>query len=329
MSIVTLSNGKTFQAEVGASILEAAERASLAIEHSCRTGRCGSCKAQVTAGQSRPLRPEVSLREDEIAGGMILTCAREATSDLSLDIEDLSGLAGISVKTLPCRIDGLSRPAPDVMIVTLRLPPGSGFKFRAGQYIDVVGHGGVSRSYSVASDSAAPEKLEIQIRQVPGGLMSDYWFGSAKPNDLLRLRGPLGTFFLRNVAGLDLVFLATGTGIAPVKSMLAELATYGPERAPRSVALFWGGRLEADLYWSPGRALPGLNHTPVLSRAGGEWVGERGHVQDALMRTAPDIERAVVYACGSDAMIQSARVVLQTAGLPKGRFFSDAFVSSS
>ena len=311
------------------SILDAASAAGLVLEHSCRTGRCGSCKAQLLSGSTGPLRDETSLTADEIADRWILTCTREVESDVALDIEDLAALAGISPKTLPCRINTIERVASDVVRVELRLPPNAGFAFLAGQYVDVTGPGGIKRSYSIASDMRAADRLELHIRHVPGGAMSDYWFKSAKVNDLLRFRGPLGTFFLRELAGLHLIFLATGTGYAPVHAMLKQLDALEPSARPASTRLLWGGRVPQDIYAEPSDCAVDVKFTPVLSRADAAWTGARGYVQDMLLAERPDLANAVVYACGSDAMIHAARAALTAVALSPRRFYSDAFVSSN
>ena len=162
--------------------------------------------------------------------------------------------------------------------------------------------------------------------------MSAWWFGQAKANDLVRLRGPLGTCFLRETAGLDLVFLATGTGLAPIRSMLGQLAALtDPMQWPRSVSLYWGHRVAADLYVDPLAGLGDLDvaYVPVRSRPDASWTGARGHVQDVLLGLRPDLGNTAVYACGSDAMIHGARDALLRAGLPERRFHSDAFVCSA
>lgn len=327
-TIVTLANQRQFSAPRGQSLLDAALQQGIVLEHGCRTGRCGGCKARVLSGQTAALREEVSLPAQERDQGWILTCAREAASDVALDIEDLGALAGIEVKTMPCRIDRLHPLAADVMQVELRLPPNAAFRFLAGQYVDVSGPGGLRRSYSIASDSAEPGRLTLHVRAVPGGAMSRYWFEQARANDLLRLRGPLGSFFVRECAGQDLAFLATGTGIAPVLSMLSGLGRLEGAQRPHSVALYWGGRTAQDLYLDIAALAPQVRFVPVLSRESG-WDGARGHVQDAFLAGAPDLARSAVYACGSAAMTATARNRLLAAGLAPGRFHADAFVSSS
>lgn len=327
VSLVRTSSGSCFGAAVGETLLDAALRADVTLAYSCRTGRCGTCKGRLRGGSTAALHEELGLTASEREAGWVLTCVRTALSEVELDIEDLGNVKLAAPRTLPCRIQALDRLADDVLKVVLRLPPGSAFAYRPGQYIDVIGHGGLRRSYSIANAPAAHQQLQLHIRRVDGGAMSDYWFGDAKPNDLLRLHGPMGTFFLRDVAGADVVFLATGTGIAPVKAMLegldAQLA------APRSVTVYWGGRVPADLYWDTREAGSAHRFVPVLSRAGVSWDGARGHVQNLLLAEARDWSSTFVYACGSDAMIHDARRQLVAAGLGEGRFFSDAFVCSA
>jgi len=329
MSLVQTSSGKSFGAEQGETLLDAALRAKVTLAYSCRTGRCGTCKGRVRAGSTVALHDELGLSHSERAAGWILTCARSATSNVDLEIEDLGDVQLFPAKTVPCRIQALERLSVDVVKATLRLPPTTDFSFRPGQYIDVIGHGGLRRSYSIANAPAPEKHIELHIRQVPGGAMSAYWFEQAKVNDLLRLHGPLGTFFLRDVEGMDLIFLATGTGITPVKSMLESLAQRGTLPEPRSVSIFWGGRMLHDIYWNP--AETGVSHqfVPVLSRSGSEWSGARGHVQQALLAQRSEWTRTTVYACGSEAMIHDARQQLVAAGLSERRFYSDAFVCSA
>ncbi len=325
---VVISSGRHFEADQQETILDAALRHGVVLEYSCRTGRCGTCRARIRDGVTVPVQDEVALAPDEKDGGWILTCVRRASSDIALEVEDLSGLKLQAARTLPCRIQSLSRLAPDVLRAVLRLPPGSAFVYQPGQYIDVIGPGGTKRSYSIANAPSTTGHLELHVRQFEGGAMSSYWFGKAGASDLLRLRGPMGTCFLRDTAGRDLVFLATGTGIAPVKAMLEGLAVADPQSLPRSIRLYWGGRVPQDIYWHPDEGGAKCLFFPVLSRADEHWTGARGHVQDVFLQSGPDMAQTVIYACGSDAMIRSARRELLGAGLPERRFHSDAFVAS-
>lgn len=329
MPIITLANGKQFSAGVDESILDAALRAGIVLEHSCKTGRCGACKALPEQGESVATETELALTEDERSQGWILSCVRQACTDMTLDVDDLSDFPRHDIKTLPCRIQSIERLSVDVVRVLLRLPPNQRLGFSPGQYIDVIGKDGLRRSYSLANAPREDNQLELHIRQVVQGDMSRYWFDTAQANDLLRLNGPLGTFFLRDSTGVDLLLLATGTGMAPIKALLEGMLTLPAQAQPRSVSVYWGGRVPADIYWQlPALPLP-LRFFPVLSRADADWAGLRGHVQDAVLSAGTDLSNAVVYACGSLAMIESARRQLVANGLDSRRFYSDAFVSSS
>lgn len=330
MSSITLTSGASFDCPPGTSLLDAAATSSITLPYSCKTGRCSTCKCRVVSGTSKLLQPEMGLSESEKQAGWILSCVRTAESAMTLEAETLAGVTLPAVRNLPCRVSTLERVARDVLRVRLRLPPTADFTFLPGQYVDITGPAGISRSYSLASASVQNKTLELHIRAVPGGLMSQYWFEQAQPNDLLRLKGPLGSFFLRPAADRDIVLLATGTGIAPIKAILESLPGLDASERPRSVTLLWGGRSETDLYMDlRPMLLPTVRYIPVLSRSDASWTGARGHVQDAFLAEPAPLDNIVVYACGSEAMIKSASEAFQARGLSPGRFHSDAFVCSA
>ena len=328
MYTVKLSNGKFFDCQSKQTILEAARVNAIALEYSCRTGRCGACKAKVLTGTTSPLKHEESLTDEELSTGFILTCCRTAVTDVKLDVEDLGELGKIEIRTLPCRIDNLNLLVDDVLEVTLRTPPTSRLVYLPGQYIDVIGTAGIRRSYSIANAPRDDGKLTLQIRKVPDGEMSRYWFDEAKANDLLRLEGPLGTFCLRQSQASQLLLLATGTGIAPIRAMLEHLATNQTLNNYSLINLYWGGRTEQDIYWTPNYPTLPLRFCPVLSRST-DSPGNKGYVQDVALSEEIPLESTVVYACGSQSMICSARSKLVAAGLSSKSFYSDAFVSSN
>lgn len=329
MPSVTLNTGRSFDADPAVSILDAARNAGVVLEYSCRTGRCGICKAALTRGETTLLRPEdESLSAEEAARGLILTCCRAAAGDVHLDIEPLDRLAGLEIKTMPARIVSIKRLAPDIVEVVLKTPPASPMRFLPGQYVDVLA-GGVRRSYSLANAPRADGLLELLVKRYPGGVLSEYWFERAQPNDLIRIEGPFGTFFLREEAPTNIVFLATGTGIAPVKALLEELSADPARAAQHRLSVFWGNREAESFCWDPvGLGLDvGFHH--LLSGANTSWGGKRGYVQQAAVHHGIDPDDTVIYACGSNAMIASAREAMLALGLPAKRFFSDAFVSSN
>jgi CDP-4-dehydro-6-deoxyglucose reductase len=155
-------------------------------------------------------------------------------------------------------------------------------------------------------------------------------FNELKKNDLFRFFGPSGTFFLRAGKG-QLVFLCTGSGFAPVKSMIESLLE---AKSLRNIHIFWGGRFMEDLYsdlpfmWA--REFENIQFTPVLSREKNLPGNARsGYVQNALVEQYENLSEAEVYACGSEEMIHDARKLMIKNGLNSEHFYSDAFVSSS
>ena len=329
MHTIKLTSGREFQSVPSSSLLDSALLSGVPVPYSCKVGRCGVCKCKVLAGTTQALQAEVGLSEHEKAEGWMLSCVRSACADMTLEMEDLGNIVLPKAKTMPCRISLIERLASDVVRVVLRLPPSADFGYIPGQYVDVIGANGIRRSYSLASAFVEDKTLELHIRAVPNGVMSSYWFSHAQVNDLLRLNGPMGTFFLRNLAQVDLVFLATGTGIAPVKAILESLIEIAPENQPKSIKVFWGARTREELYFDVQSIPAGQQFIPVLSRPDPHWQGAVGYVQNVFLDSKSDLANTAVYACGSDAMIQSSKAVITQAGLAPSRFFSDAFVCSA
>lgn len=323
MPKVTLSNGTSFKCASSQSILDAAKANKIAIEYSCSNGRCGVCVAPLTQGKTKLIMNNEVI-ESDLGEGNILTCCSSPVTDISLGIEDLNGIDFTPSITLPCRIHSLSLVNEDVMEVVLRIPPNSNFNFLPGQYIDLI-YGDIRRSYSIANKRREDKKLFLNIKKVKTGQMSNYLFQEARLENLLRFEGPLGTFSFRSDSSKNIVFLATGTGIAPVRAILEDL---DERKLNKNIFVIWGGRNSKDLYWNPCNLSNKINYIPVLSRQL-DWDGVKGYVQDALLALNLDLSTTTVYACGSEMMIKDALKLLIGSGLPKNRFYSDAFISSS
>ncbi|WP_404335671.1 FAD-binding oxidoreductase [Sphingomonas sp. MMS12-HWE2-04] len=324
MPTVTLRNRRSFSADESEILLDAALRQGVVLEHSCRTGRCGVCIADAT-GTTRVVRHEEGLSDEDAQAGKVLTCCRTAVDDVELGVESLDRLAGLRSKILPCRIGRLERHSDDLLVATLRLPPTLPLKFLPGQHVNVI-HGAVRRSYSLANAPRADNTVELHIRRYPGGVMSAYWFEQAAVGDLLRLEGPLGTFFLREMSCERLLLLCTGTGIAPAKAMLEEIAAAGSPFPPTT--LIWGNRTRLDFNWDPSQVAMPIEFIPVLSRPDATWSGATGYVQHQIEALDTSMEGVDVYACGSNDMIADLGALLKSSGHPEHRFYYDAFVRS-
>jgi len=308
------------------SILDSALRSQVNFEYSCKNGQCGACKATLLEGKVLELQVQTALSNADVKAKQILTCCCAPDSDIVIDAEDLTALTHIEIKTLPARINKIEKKTEKVVEIELRLPPTANLTFLEGQYIDISGPQGIRRSYSIAN-SASGKLLKIWIKKVEGGAFSQYWFNEAKANDLVRIEGPKGSFFFREPK-LNIIFMATGTGIAPVKSILDKLAETPDVFSAVSFSLYWGNRNVDDFFWQPSYTSLNLNYTPVLSKENEAWQGRVGYIQDIVIEDGLSLEDTQVYACGSLQMIESASALLVENGLVEKQFYADAFVSS-
>ena len=322
--IATLEK-KVFSGSGDKSILDEALNAGYVFEYSCKNGQCGVCKASLLSGEIKEIRPQLALTEQDALKKQFLTCCCAPTTDILIDSEDLSALHAIELKTLPARISQLQLLSDNIIEVKLRFPPTADFNFLEGQYVDVI-HSSATRSYSVASTSEQKE-MTLLIKKVDQGLLSAYWFEHAVVNDLLRIEGPKGTFFLRDKEK-PLVFLATGTGIAPIMAILRQLDENKTFEQHQPIYLFWGNRNEEDFVWDPVFQRLRVESFRVLSKPRGNWREDVGYVQDVAVKKVNNLTGCHVYACGSNNMITSAKKLFMEKGLDESSFYSDAFVQS-
>ncbi len=332
--ITVRPSGKTFQAEPHETLLDAAARQDLRFPYGCRSGTCGTCAGKVLAGTvDYPNGLPPALSTDELNAHKALLCQAHAQSDLEIEVAEIDTPAGITVKTLPARVITLQKLCHDVMLLRLKLPASERMQFLAGQYLEILLKGGKTRAFSLANAPHDDEALELHIREVPGGYFTHQVFHEMQEKTLLRIRGPLGTFFLRERSDRPVILVAGGTGFAPVKSIVEHALHIGD---PRPFHIFWGVRARRDLYlgelptrWANEHA--NIDYCPVLSEPGddSDWQGETGFVHEAVLRRIPDLSGFDVYLCGPPPMINAAKTAFLARGLPETHLFYDSFEYSA
>jgi CDP-4-dehydro-6-deoxyglucose reductase len=328
-----------FSVTADQTVLDAALAAGILLPYSCRSGACSTCKAKIVSGTIQPVpSAEVILTPEEREAGYTLLCQARATSDLVVESREIRLASDIQVRKLPSRVTSITRPAADVAVLQLQLPATETFKFYAGQYVELILKDGKRRSYSMANPPHSAAALELHIRHLPGGLFTDHVFGvgatQMKEREILRIEGPMGSFFLREDSDLPIVMLASGTGFAPIKAIIEHMMEQGIKRP---VTLYWGGRRPADLYmhamaqnWAA--MIPNFRYVPVVSDALPEdaWTGRTGFVHKAVMADFPDLSGYQVYACGAPIVVDSARRdFVAHCKLPDDAFFADSFTSEA
>ncbi|HEX6318859.1 MAG TPA: CDP-6-deoxy-delta-3,4-glucoseen reductase [Burkholderiales bacterium] len=324
---VTLKpSGHAFEVPEGQNILQAGLDAGHMLPYSCRAGVCRTCRGTILEGKvDYGLVHATYLPESDKAKGYALLCQAKPLSDLVVEVREVQG---VRPRVIPCRVERLEKPAPDVAVIGLRLPMNENFRFLAGQYIDFLLKDGKRRSYSLATrpDPGGVTALEIHVRHTPGGAFTDHVFDKLKVRDLLRFEGPLGSFYLREDSGKPIVMVASGTGFAPIKA-IAEHAL--EKKISRPMTLYWGVRLKRDLYMLElARAWKHLKFVPVLSDE--QWDGRMGFVHRAVMEDFPDLSGHQVYACGAPIMVESARRDFSAqCRLPADEFYADSFLTEA
>jgi len=333
-SVTIQPSGHQFQVEEGEAVLAAALRQGFVLPYGCKNGACGSCKGKILAGTvDYGVYQAKALTDEEKALGKALFCQAKPLTDLVIEARTIGAAKDIQVKTLPCRVQKMERVTEDVIILGLKLPANERLQFLAGQYLEFLLKDGTRRSFSMGNAPHDDELLQLHVRHVAGGQFTDHVFGKMKERDILRFEGPQGTFFLREDSTKPIVFVASGTGFAPIKSII-EHALHKDIRRP--MTLYWGGRRPNDLYMSAlaeGWAAQGrITYVPVISDALPEdnWSGRTGFVHRAVMQDFPDLSLHQVYACGVPIMVDSARkdfIVL--CKLPEDEFYADSFTTQA
>ena len=307
-------------------MLNAAIEAGLSLPHSCRAGNCGSCKALLISGDvALDEFDDSALTLTQQAGGQILLCRSKAQSDIEIDIEEFTQNLS-AAKFWPARINELKLLCHDVMQMSVELAPASNIKPIAGQYMDFVLDNSRQRSYSIASHNQT-QKLDFHIRKVESGLFTERVFSHYQVGDIVRLYGPLGTFFLRQKNSQSIIMLAGGTGFAPIKAMLEQLSD-NPH--PPSTKLYWGVRRLKDVYlkfWLEKFAQQNnwFSFTVVLSHADDYYTGRIGYVHQAVLQDHADLSEYQIYASGPPAMIKAAQEDFPSAGLNPALLYFDSF----
>ncbi|OWS69636.1 CDP-6-deoxy-delta-3,4-glucoseen reductase [Polynucleobacter campilacus] len=337
--ITLKTSGKQFTVNQDETLLEAALRQGINLPYGCKNGACGSCKAKVVEGQvTHGQHSESALsKADETTGGTLFCCAHPQ-SDLLIEAREVQGASDIAIRKMPCRVNVIDRPSSDVAILKLQLPAAERFQFLAGQYLEFLLKDGQRRAYSIANAPDQEGPLELHIRHLPGGLFTDFVFGTATPalkeKDILRFEGPMGSFFLREDSKKPIIFVAAGTGFAPIKSIIEQMQA---KKIHRPIELYWGGRRPSDLYlddlckaWQ--NDIPNFRYVPVISDALVEdaWGGRTGFVHQAVMADHPNMKALQVYACGAPVMVNAAREDFSSkCDLPEEEFFADSFTSAA
>ena len=321
------------EAAPGQTVLDAALLAGLPLLHQCRSGSCGSCAATLLAGEVDIRTTQGStLLPAERAQGVRLLCQTEARSGCSFSLAYASTVGEADVQHAFAFVNAVEPQARDVLRVSLELADDHWIDFRPGQYVQIKVPGTETwRSYSPASHAASLPRVDFLIKLIAGGVMSDWLAQTCRADDVLELAGPFGHFFLREAPRAPHVFLAGGTGLAPMLSMLEALRRRGGKRPP--MLLCFGCRTEDELFCMEELTLyeqwlPGLEIRVAVERS----TSGRRRLGTPLSVLAPaDFAHpeTVTYVCGPPPMVDAASSLLAGWGISPARIHSEQFAASA
>ena len=331
--LIIINDGeRTLRAKEGRPLLFSAMAEKIFIPSACG-GRasCGQCRVRVLSGAPDHVPEErLVLSAGEMARGVHLACQLKVRGETRIELPAVSLAARQHVSTV-ARMRDL---APDMREVELDLVEPSRMSFRAGQYVQFLRPGTENdpqplyRAYSMASPPSRSSRITLLFQRVQGGACTSYVFESLREGDRVFVNGPFGFFCLRE-SRRPLVFVAGGSGIAPIRAILLGMAE---DRVDRPSAFFFSAHSAADLVYGEDmraleRRIPDFRFIPVLSRPLREnrWDGERGGLPSALSRLLPRLDGHEAYLCGGPGLIDASISAMKTKGLGDDRIFFDKF----
>ncbi len=327
--------GESVEVEEEQTLLDAALRQGIWMPHACGHGLCSSCKVDVLEGEvDHGEASPFALMDFEREAGKALACCAIPRTDVVIeaDIEEEEDALYLPVADFEGRVTRLEMLTPDILGIWLEV---EGFDFQAGQYVNVHVPGVEGpRAFSVASSPADPSVVELHVKRVPGGKATTWLHENLKEGDELRFSGPYGQFFVRASIRKPRIFVAGGSGLSSIRSMVLDLLEEGLET---DIFLFHGARTEADLHYADAfRALaadePRFSYVPALSLADGDapWSGERGYVNEAMERHFDGrFSGHQAYLCGPPPMVEACIRSLMKGRLFERDIFTEKFVTAA
>jgi len=329
---VTVNDKKELVVKGGRSLLSTLMAEEIFIPSACGgRGSCGLCKVRVESGAGQYLPTELPwISKEEQAENVRLSCQLKVKSDMSIRIpEEL-----FSVRQFRTKVESIKDLTHDIKEVRFKLLAPDNIEYKAGQFVQILvpeyklSDEQVFRAYSMSSVPSDKNVVELEIRLVPEGICTTWVHQFLKEGDEVTINGPYGDFFLRDTQR-DVICIAGGSGNAPIKSILLDMAEKGNQR---KVSYFYGARGIKDLVLPDEMAaiserLPNYKYIPVLSNPdeGDSWKGETGFVTDAVGRYLKSGDNVEAYLCGSPGMIDACIKVLTEKGVPEELIFYDKF----
>ncbi|MDO9105395.1 MAG: FAD-binding oxidoreductase [Methylovulum sp.] len=326
----------TFDCRSDEDVITAAVRQDIYLMSSCREGGCATCKGYCSEGDyvlGKVSSQALSSQEEE--DGMVLLCRCYPTTDIEVEVPYTYERISFSPEGMEfeAEVVGLLQISINVVKFQLRRTgDDKTIKFESGQFFDLEIPGtGTTRSYSPANISNYQGDLEFLIRIVDGGKFSEYLKKEAKVGQRLKVKGPSGVFGLKENGFTPRYFVAGGTGLAPILSMVRHMKEWGE---PQKCVIYFGVNTEAEIFHLDelnqlAAQMPTLELRNCVWKCSDDWHCEKGSVVDILRRDLVETgAKPDLYLCGPPGMVDATFNVCAEVGIPKERIYLEKFLPS-
>lgn len=330
---ITINEKKKLTVKGGGNLLNSLASNKIFVPSACGgRGSCGFCKVKTINGAG-PLLPTEKpyLSQSEMKNNIRLACQIKVRQDIQIEIPPEL----FNIQRFQAKVKEIIDYTYDTKGITFQLIEPKSISFIAGQYMQLEAPKYeknklvISRAYSISSNPEEENTVQLIIRRVPEGICTTYVHDYLKMDDIVYMTGPFGNFQLKKTEN-DIIFIAGGSGKAPIKSMVEHLQLIGSKR---KMTYFFGARTSADLYLTEyfqefEKTLSDFAYVPVLSQPeeGSNWSGKTGYIPTRLKGYLRDPKCTEAYLCGSPAMIQNVEKALLELGVPKDNISYDSFV---
>lgn len=302
------------------SVLDSLTARGVHIPHSCRSGVCQTCMMQAIHGRPTPKSQE-GLKPTLIEQNYFLACSCHPQEDMDVV------LPANGVVRLSATVSAIQYLTND--IVGIHIKPSQPFSYRAGQYINLFKDENTSRCYSLASVHALEEDLFLNVRKVPGGLVSNWVASNLNPGDTVTISEAIGDcFYVPGKPEQDILLIGTGSGLAPLYGIVRDALIKGHRGR---IALYHGNNSASGFYLVDElRKLvnehPNFKYLRCVSETVTPLNGYRqGMVLDLAMQDNPDLSGWRVFLCGHPEMVKAAKRETYLAGASTKDIFADPF----
>lgn len=309
---VKITHGETIMdCAPGETVLQALLRAGIETPYSCGNGMCLTCISKLVSGTIPP-DSQIGVKDTLQEQGYFLPCVCEPTEDIEVAAPDDAALFGRAIVTEVAH--------PSATVCRVRMMPATPLYYRAGQFINVRRSDGLMRAYSLASVPSLDRYLELHVKRLPRGQMSNWFYEDLKPGEAVDIQGPSGScFYVPDDRTRPLLLIGNGSGLSPLLGIARDALNDG-HTGP--IHLYHGTRAEKGLYLDNmlrdlAAEHDNLTYQPCLSR---DEIPERRHgrAEDVALSDHPDLKGWRVYLCGYPPMVRDTqrRAFMAGAALP-------------